>query len=139
MECLFCSIAQKKIPVEIVREDDATVSFLDIQPRGPGHTLVIPKKHYGTILEVPQEEMEPLFSAVKKTAEMVLKGLKAEGLTIGINQGRVSGQAIDHLHIHVFARYTNDGGGSIHSVIHNPPKESLAQIAQKIRTVKQND
>ncbi|MBI2591597.1 MAG: HIT family protein, partial [Candidatus Brennerbacteria bacterium] len=58
--------------------------------------------------------------------------LKPDGFTIGINHGEASGQAVDHLHIHIIPRWKNDGGGSIHGVVNNPPKESLEEIKKKI-------
>ncbi|HDH31502.1 MAG TPA: HIT family protein, partial [Candidatus Wolfebacteria bacterium] len=74
-----------------------------------------------------------VFSAVKKITEILDKSLNPDGFTIGINHGRVSGQAVDHLHIHIIPRFKNDKGGSIHTIIHNPPKESLEEIKKKIK------
>jgi histidine triad (HIT) family protein len=135
MDCLFCKIAKKEIPAEIVYENDKTLAILDINPHSPGHTMVLSKFHSLTILDLPEEEVGPLFSAVKKVTEMIQKALKPEGFTIGINHGKISGQVIDHLHIHVIPRFKNDGGGSVHSVVNNPPKESLKEIANKIKAV----
>lgn len=132
MSCLFCSIGKKEIAAEIIYEDDKTMAFLDILPRAPGHTMVIPKTHAENILELPEEEVAPVFGAVKKVTEMLEKSLRPDGFTIGINHGKVSGQAIDHLHIHIIPRWKNDGGTSIHSVVSNKPKESLAEIKVKI-------
>lgn len=132
-ECLFCKIARREIPAEIVLEDERSVAFLDIMPKAPGHTVVIPKFHAPTIAELPISEIGPLFVAVQKMAERLSRKLAADGLTIGINQGRASGQTVEHLHIHLLPRFVDDGGGSIHSVVHNPPRESLADIAKKLR------
>ncbi|MDZ7344405.1 MAG: HIT family protein [candidate division KSB1 bacterium] len=132
-ECIFCKIARREIPAEIVLEDERSVAFLDIMPKAPGHTVVIPKFHAPTIVELPILEIGPLFVAVQKMAERLSWKLAADGLTIGINQGRASGQTVEHLHIHLLPRFVDDGGGSIHSVVHNPPRESLADIAKKLR------
>lgn len=132
-ECLFCKIARREIPAEIVLEDERSVAFLDIMPKAPGHTVVIPKFHAPTIAELPISEIGPLFVAVQKMAERLSRKLAADGLTIGINQGRASGQTVEHLHVHLLPRFVDDGGGSIHSVVHNPPRESLADIAKKLR------
>lgn len=132
-ECIFCKIGDHSIPAEVLYEDRNTLAFLDINPHSPGHTMIIPKTHASNIIELTENEIPPLFLAVKKMAEVLIKALDAQGLTIGINQGRVSGQTIDHLHIHILPRFTGDGGGSIHSVVYNPPKESLKEIAQKIK------
>lgn len=132
MNCLFCSIANKERAAEIVYEDDHTVGILDIFPRTPGHVMIIPKVHAETILDLPAEELEPVFAAVRKMTAILQEAMTPDGFTIGINHGKVAGQAIDHLHIHIMPRWHNDGGGSLHSVVGNPPKESLESIKEKI-------
>ncbi len=136
IECLFCRIANKGIPAEIVYEDADAVAFLDIHPRAPGHTVVIPRVHAENMLDLPDEKIQPVFLTVKKVAGILNEVLKPNGFTIGINHGRVSGQVVDHLHIHIIPRFADDGGASIHSVVNNPPQESLQEIASKIRKQK---
>jgi histidine triad (HIT) family protein len=131
-DCLFCKIAAKTIPAKIVYEDDHAIAFLDVMPRAPGHTMVVPKYHEPTLIALPADEVGPLFLAVKKTAEMLMTGLRPDGITIGANQGRASGQVVDHLHVHLLPRWQNDGGGSVQSVVGNIPKESLDTILGKI-------
>ena len=133
MNCLFCKISTKEVKAEVIYEDTNTLAFLDIQPKAPGHTMIIPKSHAENILNLKDEDIQPTFLTVKKIAGILSKALKPNGFTIGINHGRVGGQVIDHLHIHVIPRFDGDGGGSIHSVVHNPPKESLETIAELIR------
>ncbi|OGM94968.1 hypothetical protein A2524_02920 [Candidatus Wolfebacteria bacterium RIFOXYD12_FULL_48_21] len=132
MDCLFCQITNKQREAYIVYEDDHAVGILDPFPRTPGHTMVIPKVHAETILDLPEGEVEPLFMAVRKMTAILQKALGPNGFTIGINHGKVAGQAIDHLHIHIMPRWHNDGGGSLHSVVGNPPKESLKDIKDRI-------
>ncbi len=132
MDCLFCKIGKKEIAAEIIYEDASAVVILDVNPRAPGHAMVLPKKHVETILDLDAPETGLIFEAVKKTVAIIKNALLPDGFTIGINQGRAAGQIIEHLHIHVIPRYKNDGGGSIHSVIENPPKESLQEIKNKI-------
>jgi len=131
-DCLFCKIAAKTIPSQVIYEDDHTFAFLDIMPHAPGHTMVIPKYHAPNVLELPDGEVAPLFLAVKKVAELLSKKLKADGITIGINQGRASGQEVDHLHVHLMPRWHGDGGSAIQSAVKNVPKESLEEIRKKI-------
>jgi histidine triad (HIT) family protein len=133
--CIFCSIAAKAIPAEVVYDDAHAMAFLDQEPRTLGHTLVIPKAHGPTIVDIPEEVVGPLFLAVRRVAAMLTKSLAADGLTIGINQGAVSGQAVGHLHVHLFPRFTGDGGGSVHSVVHVPSNEPLSRVAERIRGV----
>lgn len=129
-DCLFCKIAAKEIPAEVIYEDEHVVAFLDIYPMTPGHTVIIPKKHAENIIGLSEEEVGPLFSAVKKMTALLSEKLKPEGFTIGINHGRTAG--MDHLHVHVVPRYEGDGGGSIHSVVRYPSEESLADMKKKI-------
>jgi histidine triad (HIT) family protein len=134
--CLFCQIVNKEIPADIIYEDDTAVAVLDIHPKAPGHTMVLPKEHSENILDLPDDKVEGVFKAVKNVTELLRKSLKPDGFTIGINHGKASGQAVEHLHIHIMPRWQNDGGGSIHSVVDNPPKEPLKKIAAKIRSTK---
>lgn len=132
MDCLFCEIIAKQIPATIVYEDDHVLAFLDITPRTTGHTLVIPKTHAPNLLELPDGEIGPLFGAVKHVATMLTRALAPDGITIGMNQGRASGQEVDHLHVHLLPRWHGDGGGAIQSIVHASPKEPLDTIAKKI-------
>lgn len=130
--CLFCKIAAKKIPAGVVYEDAHAIAFLDIMPRTTGHVMVIPKYHAATLAGLPDEEVGPLFVAVKTVAAILSRKLNADGMTIGINQGRVSGQEVEHLHVHLMPRWQGDGGGSVQSVVNNPPKEDAEEILKKI-------
>ncbi len=131
-DCIFCKIAVKKNPAFVVYEDEETMAFLDVTPRAEGHTMVIPKQHYATLVDLPESEVKALFLAVKSVSELLLKNLNAEGLTIGINHGAVSGQVVGHLHVHVLPRFSNDGGGMIQSIVHQPPTSSLGDTLKKI-------
>lgn len=132
MKCLFCKIGKGEISSQKIYEDASAFAFLDINPVAPGHTMVIPKLHAETILELPDEEIGSFFKAVKGVIMMIEKTLKPNGFTLGINHGKASGQAIEHLHFHIIPRWDDDKGGSIHSVVHNPPKEGLEEIAKRI-------
>ncbi len=131
-DCLFCKIIEKKIPAQIIFEDDHTIAFLDIMPRTTGHTMVISKEHASTIVALPESEVGPLFLTVKKMAELLSRTLAADGVTIGLNQGRASGQEVDHLHVHLLPRWHGDGGSSIQSVVNRKPEESVEKIREKI-------
>lgn len=134
MDCLFCKIANKQISAEVVYEDEFATAVLDINPRAKGHIMVLPKVHAENILDLPDEKIDGVFKAVKNVTNILAKAFSPDGFTIGINHGSVSGQTIDHLHIHIIPRWFNDNGGSIHSVVNNPPKESLKEIADCIRS-----
>lgn len=132
MECLFCDIANKKKVAHIIYEDDFVTAVLDVFPRAVGHTLVLPKKHCENILDLPSEEMGPVFNAVKKITALLKEKLSPDGFTIGINHGKVSGQSVEHLHIHIMPRFLDDGGGSVHSVVNKPPKVDLEEVKKII-------
>ncbi|MFH1246254.1 MAG: HIT family protein [Candidatus Liptonbacteria bacterium] len=131
--CLFCKVARKELPAHIIYEDADSLAFLDIHPKAPGHTVVIPKVHAQKISALPEKLVGPVFQAVQKVATRLSDVLAADGLTIGINQGPVSGQTVPHLHIHLMPRFTGDHGGSIHSVVDNPPKETLESLKDRIK------
>ena len=132
MDCLFCKIIKKEIPAEIIYENDKVLAILDVDPRAPGHTMILPKFHSQNLLDLPKTEIGPVFEAVAEVTRLLQKNLKPEGFTIGINHGKISGQVIDHLHIHIIPRFKNDGGDSVHSVVNNPPKQSLKEIKSQI-------
>jgi histidine triad (HIT) family protein len=107
-DCVFCQIGLGKIPSKVVYQDANVVAFLDINPSNKGHVLVIPKKHFTDLIEIPEHELKPFMEAVKRVAEGVLKGTKAEGFNLVLNNSKVAGQIIPHLHIHIIPRFSND-------------------------------
>ncbi len=132
MNCLFCKMINKEVPADIIYEDNNAIGILDINPVAPGHTMVISKFHSENILNLPNDKIGGIFIAVKQVVAILNKSLESDNFTIGINHGKVSGQVIDHLHIHIIPRFKDDKGGSIHSVVDNSPKESLGEIMAKI-------
>ena len=131
--CIFCGADNHDVSKERVLYTDAYSSaVLDLYPHAPGHTLIIPKKHYRSIIEIPEADLRQLIVTVKKMAQRIAERLQPDGLTIGWNHGRMAGQIIDHLHIHIMPRFEGDGGGSVHSVVNNPPKESFAEMRKKL-------
>jgi histidine triad (HIT) family protein len=134
--CIFCKIAQHEMNAHVVYEDDFVVAFLDIQPRAPGHTMVIPKNHVVNLSELPDSQIESFFSAVKKVTDIVRSALTPDGFTLGMNYGEASGQEVQHMHFHIMPRWAHDGGGPIQRVVMNTPEEDVATLAEKIRTAK---
>ena len=117
--CVFCKIAKGEIPAKIIAQSDWSMAFLDIEPRSPGHTLVIPKNHYANLLEVPEEELKDLFLLVQKSIRILKEKLGVDNFNVGYNHGSVAGQEVMHLHIHILPRYPNDGGKPIQSLVNN--------------------
>lgn len=116
-DCLFCKIVTRQIPGKILYEDDLTMAFLDIMPRSPGHTMVVSKQHAPTLLELSDGDRAALFSTVKKIDALLVEKVNPDGMTIGINQGKASGQEIGHLHVHLIPRWHDDKGGPVQSVV----------------------
>lgn len=133
--CIFCKIVKGEIPAEKIYEDECALAFLDIQPRAPGHTMVIPKIHARNFLELPKESIGSFFESAQKTLSMIQRALAPDGFTLGINHGRVSGQEVDHLHFHILPRWQGDGGHSIQSVVSHSSQIDITAVAKKIRAV----
>lgn len=92
--CLFCQIASKKIPANLVYQDDNFLAFLDIAPVVVGHTLVVPKKHYRWVHQV--KEFGPLWEIAQKVANAQIAALKSETVVFA-----TAGFQVPHAHIHV--------------------------------------
>lgn len=102
MDCLFCSIAEKKIPSTIVYEDKDFLAFNDIKPQAPVHVLVIPKKHITNIDEVQEEDREflsGLYFVIQKIAKE--QDIVENGYRVVTNVGEDGGQTVEHLHFHI--------------------------------------
>jgi histidine triad (HIT) family protein len=106
-ECRFCTIIEGVIASHIVFENQVSLVFLDHRPLFHGHSLVVPKQHYPTLLDLPPPLLSPLFHTVQLVARALEQGLQAEGTFISINN-RIS-QSVSHLHIHVVPRRRGDG------------------------------
>ncbi|NOZ24634.1 MAG: histidine triad nucleotide-binding protein [Nitrospirae bacterium] len=102
MDCIFCKIAEKKLPARIVYEDDSVVAFEDINPQAPVHVLVIPRKHISTILDL-EEEDNVLVGRLFQAANMIAreKGIAERGFRIVMNCNKEAGQTVFHIHIHL--------------------------------------
>jgi histidine triad (HIT) family protein len=105
--CLFCQIAAGAILATVVFEDEVSVVFLDHRPLFPGHCLVIPRKHFETLSDLPGDLVAPYFKDVQLIARAVEKAMGAEGTFVAMNN-RVS-QSVPHLHVHVVPRKRKDG------------------------------
>ena len=105
-DCLFCKIASHEVPAEIIFEDKDIMIFLDINPTTNGDTLIIPKKHYKNIFDIPRELMNYIEESYEHIYEVYKNKLKCDGLTLTTNLDY--GQEIKHFHMHFIPRYKND-------------------------------
>jgi len=104
MNCIFCRIVNKEIPAEIVYEDELVLAFKDIAPQAPIHILIIPKKHYSTLLDMADDEKEligHIFVIAKKIAKQ--KDIDGKGFRIVTNCNSDGGQTVFHVHFHLLA------------------------------------
>ncbi len=109
--CIFCKIIAGQIPSLRVLVTKNAMAFMDIGPLAEAHLLVIPKRHYARLDEMPEEELRDLTVLLPRLARIVVKVTKAEGYNILQNNGQVAGQAVDHVHFHVIPRKQGDGLG----------------------------
>jgi diadenosine tetraphosphate (Ap4A) HIT family hydrolase len=84
------------------------VSFLDQFPVSDGHCLVVPKRHVKTIDELSDSELKDLYAVLKQTKDWIIENHNPPGFNIGINEGEVAGQTVEHLHVHIIPRYEGD-------------------------------
>ena len=108
-DCIFCKIISKEIETEIVYEDDNFIGILDNNPRAEGHTLIIPKKHFRNLLDLPNTLGNELLEAIKKISLKLIEEGKAEGVNVISNNESVAGQIVFHTHIHIIPRKKGDG------------------------------
>lgn len=100
--CLFCKIAQKKIPSQIVFENNSIMAFKDISPQAPVHILVIPKKHMESLNDASNADSMLLGEMQNVIKDIARKeNLHANGYRVVVNCGKDAGQEVSHLHFHL--------------------------------------
>ena len=130
--CVFCRIMAKEIPATVVHEDEHTLAFMDIGQVNPGHVLVALKKHVENIFALEDAQAAAVFRAAARVARAIRGAFEPQGLSVYQANGAAAGQTVLHLHIHLVPRYEGDGM-ALTWPVKNPPREKLAEYAQKIR------
>ena len=106
--CPFCAIVTgEREAAHVVHETDAVVAFLDVRPVFVGHTLVVPRDHVDTLLDLPAEQVGPYFGEVQRVTAAVTEAMDAPGSFVAMNN--VVSQSVPHLHTHVVPRRRKDG------------------------------
>ena len=105
--CLFCRITTGEVAARLVFEDEISLAFLDHRPVFPGHCLLIPKAHYETLADLPDNLVGPFFKNAQILSRAVESALAAHGTFVAMNN-RVS-QSVPHLHTHIVPRRRKDG------------------------------
>jgi histidine triad (HIT) family protein len=90
-DCVFCQIIRKQSPASFIYEDDRVAVFLSNRPVNEGHSLVVPKKHYENIYEVPDDEIEYIFKIARHIAVAVRDSMQAVGIRVVQNNGAAAG------------------------------------------------
>lgn len=109
-----------------IYENEGAIVMLDVKPLAPGHSIVIPRTHVALIEDMNEKDTEHVFSAVKTAINMIKNSeIKPHGFTIGINNGKAAHQFVPHVHVHIIPRFDKDGGGSVHTIVSNPPAMDL--------------
>ncbi|MDP4114681.1 MAG: HIT family protein [Bacteroidota bacterium] len=108
MSCVFCDIVERKSKSEIIFENEHIISFLDIHPVSYGHTLIITKKHFDSILDVPGDLLSLIMKDVQTLAKKINKSLPADGFNLVANSGSAAGQSVFHFHLHIIPRLKKD-------------------------------
>jgi len=130
--CVFCRIAKGEVPCAKIYEDDEILAFLDISPISSGHTLVIPKGHYETLLDTPDALASKLMSALSRVGKAVMTATEADGFNCLQNNFAASGQMVFHSHWHIIPRFEGDG---LKQWPHNKSVDaaSMQAVAESIR------
>ena len=137
MLCIFCEIAAKRIPAQIVYEDGEVIAFMDLMPITRGHVLIIPKTHAENIHELTPAAAAAMIPAAQKIAAALrASGLPCEGLNLQMANGEVAGQSVFHAHLHIIPRSHGDGFGLKFPAGYGreADKEELAETAALIRS-----
>lgn len=103
-DCIFCKIIADEIPCAKLLDEEHALAFLDIGPVARGHALLIPKNHYQTMDEMPPEAAAGMFQYLPKLVKAVRAVTGCEGLNVLQNNGRIAGQVVPHVHVHVIPR-----------------------------------
>jgi diadenosine tetraphosphate (Ap4A) HIT family hydrolase len=103
-DCPFCQPA----PERVVAETSLTITLRDGFPVSPGHTLVVPRRHFPDLFEATAEEIAQIWQALRQAAQELIAERQPDGFNVGVNVGRATGQTVMHLHVHLIPRYTGD-------------------------------
>jgi histidine triad (HIT) family protein len=133
-DCVFCRIVAGEVPAHVVLDDEVCLAFLDVRPVFPGHVLLIPKAHHETLVDLPPDLVEPLFSRARLLAAAVPAAVDAVGSFVAVNN-KVS-QSVPHVHVHVVPRRPKDGlrGFFWPRQKYAGGEEEMASVAEAIRS-----
>ena len=112
MSCLFCEILASRIPATFVYRDAQVAAFMDIQPVNAGHVLIVPVSHAQGLQDLAPTDGAALFLVAQRIAgALKTSGVRCEGVNLYLANGEAAGQEVNHVHLHVFPRFSGDGFG----------------------------
>lgn len=132
-DCIFCKIIAGQIPSKTIYESVNVKAFLDIFPVSEGHTVVVPKKHYYNLLDMPDKELGPFFEDLKKVAQILKDKLRCDGFNVVQNNFPAAGQVVPHFHYHIIPRMTGDEKLKLKVAKKQATTEELDSIAGKLK------
>lgn len=107
-DTIFTQIIKKEIPAHIVHEDDDYIAILDKGPNTKGHTLLIPKIQVATISELPEKYLRKMMPLAQEIATTLQRKLNCQAFNFEINDGKLAGQEVPHVHLHIIPRYNKN-------------------------------
>lgn len=116
-DCIFCKMIRGEINCAKVYENEDVLVFLDINPKAPGHTLVIPKNHYENIYDIQENDLMEITKVVKMMSGRIKERLNPDGIYIRQNSGELAGQSVFHFHIHIVPCYEKQPEGNIQEIL----------------------
>jgi histidine triad (HIT) family protein len=128
---IFAKILRGELPAYKVYEDDKALAFLDIMPRAPGHTLVLPKSPARNLLDVDPDDLAHVAKVAQKVAKAAMTVFKADGITVQQFNEPAGGQVVFHLHVHVIPRH--DGVSLKPPASAQEKSEVLAEHVERLR------
>lgn len=131
--CIFCSIISGRQPGAHVYKDSDFLVIMDKYPISLGHTLVMPIRHYDTLLEMPPAEVGKLYSLVPSIAKAVVSAVKADGFNVGQNNGIAANQIVPHVHVHIVPRFIDDSPDGRWPTRKVASNAQLAEIARRVK------
>ena len=107
--CIFCRMARGEVKTDKIDESDNFFAVFDVRPKTKGHALIIPKKHFVTLLDIPNKLGNEMLEFMKRVAGKLMDKKYGDGFNVLMNNLAVAGQFVMHAHLHILPRKEGDG------------------------------
>jgi histidine triad (HIT) family protein len=132
-DCIFCRIVAGDIPSTQLLSDERVVVFMDINPVSYGHCLVVTKAHRPSLFEVTDEEGAAVMAVARRVGLAIRAALAPDGLNLHQSNGAAAGQVVEHFHVHLIPRWSEDGA----SVGWRPRPDAAGRVAAAAEAIGQ--